>query len=152
VLLRLRGFSQAFLWSTSFTVWYKLLMFTPCEEGSKGRSHRQPRVVICEQVRVLGCGVCCCDFPENQLATWRPLATCLATWRPAGDLATCWRPAVARHTHLGWLLCWQPTGDRWRPLATWRPGDLATWRPAGDLLAASAGDLATRGSSALTVR
>eukprot|EP00966_Prymnesium_polylepis_P140161 3237573-Prymnesium_polylepis.1 len=25
------------------------------------------------------------------------------------------------------------TGDHWRPLATWRPGDLVTWRP-GDLL------------------
>ena len=59
--------------------------------------------------------------------SWRPgdLATC---WRPAGDLATCWRPWVAMRTHLGSLLCWQPTGDHWRP------GDLATWRRVGDLL------------------
>ena len=71
----------------------------------------------------------------GDLATWRP------NWRPGDLLAT--GGCQVTHPSAG-DFCWQPTGDRWRPLATWRPGDLATWRPAGDLLATSAGDLAAR--------
>ena len=74
------------------------------------------------------------------LATWRHGD--LATWRPTGDLlATYWRPTGDLLATTGNAALCSCTGDRWRPLATWRPGDLATigdyWRP-GDL--ATAGD------------
>ena len=90
-----------------------------------------------------------------------PLATAgdllATTWRTPGDLAT-WRPLATNgtqwfpvHEHGAASFDTDPTGDHWRPLPTWRPGDLlvtywrlaTNWRPTGDLLATFTGNLAT---------